>query len=114
MRVRNFDPSTPSLRSANNFNRLRESTKNKATKSRKIKIEIAANTAISWLFPGVRNFRSKAVCETRIASKRKTATAKRIIARLRLELFGNRVGIGCGKVIQCSRREALLIAVRQT
>src|ERR1700733_6388968 len=105
MRVRNFDPRTPRRRSANSFNKLRESTKKSATNNRKIKIEIAAKTAISWLLPGVRNLRSKAVCETRMTSRKKTATARRMIARLRLEVLGSRVGVGCSKVIHVSRKE---------
>lgn len=99
MRVRNFDPNTPSRRSANNFNRLRESTKNRATNSRKMRIEIAAKTTISWLLPGVRNFRSNAVCDTRMASRRNTLTAKRMIARLRLDVFVGGMDGGWGKWI---------------
>src|ERR1700739_601547 len=37
----------------------------------------------------------KAVWEIRIASRKKTATASRIMTRLRLEIFGGRVGTVC-------------------
>src|SRR5579864_5042783 len=95
MRVRNFEPSTPSRRSANSLSRLRASTNVSATKRRKINAERAKKTAISWLLPGRRNVRSKAVCETRMASKRKTAIASRIMYCLRLEVLGCRVGADC-------------------
>jgi hypothetical protein len=35
MRVRNFDPNTPSLRSANSFSKFRKRTKVNATKEKK-------------------------------------------------------------------------------
>src|SRR5579864_5447876 len=91
MRVRNFEPSTPRRRSAKSFSRLRSKTKVRATKSRKISAESAAKTAMSWLFPGLRKFRSKAVCEIRIASSKKTEIDSRITTCLRY-VFAGRFG----------------------
>ena len=47
MRVRNFDPSTPSRRSAKSFSRLRIKTNVRATNSRKINADKAAKTTMS-------------------------------------------------------------------
>ena len=92
MRVRNFEPRIPSLRSAKSFSKLRISTNVSATNRRKIRADNAAKTTISWLLPGCRKFKSKAVCDTRIASKRNTEIDSRMMTCLRYEVFTDRVG----------------------
>src|SRR5579863_9619490 len=94
MRVRNFEPRTPMRRSANSFSRLRNRTKVKATNNSEMRKVRAQKTRISSLLPGRRKLGSKAFCETRMASKSKTAMASRMMARLRLEDFRVRVGAG--------------------
>ena len=92
MRVRNFEPRIPSLRSAKSFSKLRISTNVSATNRRKIRADNAAKTTISWLLPGCRKFKSKAVCDTRIASRRNTEIDSRMMTCLRYEVFTDRVG----------------------
>ena len=95
MRVRNFEPSTPRRRSANSFSRLRIRTNVSATNNRKINAESAAKTTMSWLFPGRRKVSSKAVCETRMASKTKTEIASRIITCFRCDVFCGGIEASC-------------------
>ncbi len=99
MRVRNFEPSTPMRRSANSLRRLRNRTKVRATNNREMRKVRAQKTRISSLLPGRRKFGSKAFCETRMASRSRTATASRMMACLRPDFFGARVRAGWGTVV---------------
>ena len=83
MRVRNFDPSTPRRRSANNFSRLRANTNVSATNSRKTTAERVAKKRSCWLVSGLRNGRSNEVCDRTIPKTSKRATANRMIVLLR-------------------------------
>src|SRR5579863_4042398 len=107
MRVRNFEPNTPMRRSAKSFSRLRNRTKVRATNNREMRKVSAQKTRISSLLPGRRKLGSKAFCETRIASKSRTAIASKIMARLRLDVFGVRVGAGCGTGVGAPARAPL-------
>src|ERR1700690_60216 len=93
-RVRNFDPRTPSLRSAKSFRRLRAKTNVSATNRRKIKAEREAKKSNCWLVFGFRG-RSKEVNESNTAKSSAIPTASGIMTFFRLEGFRfNRVGSG--------------------
>jgi hypothetical protein len=56
------------------------------------------------LFPGRRNVKSKAVCETRITSSRKTEIASRMMTCLRCEVLAGGIKVGCATGVFASRR----------
>src|SRR5437016_8278642 len=96
-RVRNFEPRTPSRRSAKSFRRLRARTNVRATNSKKINAERAAKDKRGkrcWLVSGLRNGRSKDDWERRIPKSRRIPIASKMITFLRLVVPWLRVGLG--------------------
>src|SRR5712692_1117879 len=81
-RVRNLDPRTPSLRSANSFSRLRAST------------NVSATNSSCWLVAGLRNGRSNEDWESRIPNSTKIPIASRTIIFFRLGASLLRVELG--------------------
>src|ERR1700690_231221 len=100
-RVRNFDPRTPSLRSAKSFRRLRARTNVSATNRRKISAEREAKKSNCWLVFGFRG-RSKEVNESSTANSSAIPTASGMMTFFRLEGF-IRVGLGAD-IIAASQR----------
>src|SRR5713101_9210912 len=96
-RVRNLDPRTPSLRSANSFSRLRASTKVSAKNKRKMTAESAAKNRSCWLVSGLRNGRSNEDWESRIPKRTKIPIASRTIIFFRLGVSLLRVELGVAK-----------------
>src|SRR5277367_2729582 len=92
-RVRNFEPGTPSRRSASNFRRFRASTTVSATNNKKIKTENEANASNCWFESGFRNGRSKEVCGRITAKTSTTLMDSKMTAFFRLEALG-RIGVG--------------------
>ena len=85
-RVRNLDPSTPRRRSANNFSRLRQSTKVSTTNNRNTINESATRNTVCWLVAGLMNGRSKDDSESKIPNKSRLPTVSRMMIFFRLGL----------------------------
>src|SRR5205814_9685736 len=83
-RVRNFDPSTPSLRSANNLIRLRNSTNVRAPKSSETSNVNATSETVCWFVLGLMNRSSNDERENRIPNSGRPAAASHRITFLRL------------------------------
>src|SRR5581483_2976817 len=88
-RVLNFEPSTPSLRSANSLRRFRANTKVSATNRKKMSPDNAAKKISCWLLSGV-SVRLNDACH-RITTKRMTtpAASNGIALRRRLEVISS-------------------------
>ena len=85
-RVRNLDPRTPKRRSANNFNRLRQSTKVSTTNNRKTINESATRNTVCWLVAGLMNGRSKDDSESKTPNNSRLPIVNRMMIFFRLGL----------------------------
>lgn len=82
-RARNFEPRTPSLRSTDNFRRLRTRTKVKARNKRKITTESELKKNVPWFVFGFSGM-SKDVSESRMRASRPMPMISRMMTFFRL------------------------------
>src|SRR5436190_15565922 len=91
-RVRNFDPRTPSRRSANSLIRLRARTNVSVTNSRNTRAESAARKTVCWLLAGLINGRSNDDSDSNTPNSSKLPIERKIMSFLRLGFGGNLSG----------------------